>query len=298
MDATNPLQSGIFTDARVADAQDLERACQSDPAIRQAVQWLDGNGHDAFAVVGDALAKLRKRGRSLPAANREKYIRSVVCGEFLFRWRIAHDGSRWQDIVQDPDSGVREVELILLSHLDARAFKNARSKLARVGQDRAFNIQRGSNEEFESFVTDHSRLFAQKFFENFDPSRPGAVASVLPYMRITAASLFLSKRTRPVRSGMPNVLDYLETSSRLKDRTKIAVKLAYFPYLLGQQECERIRRDYGWEVSTCKLYPIKEIAARLGFQSAAALSRRLYKVRDWCQRSTRQQEASDVSASQ
>jgi len=88
-----------------------------------------------------------------------------------------------------------------------------------------------------------------------------------------------------VRSGATNLFAYLKHSPRLSMRTKVAIKIAYLPYPhgLSKEEKQYLQETFGWQPPGGRKLAIQEIAARLKFKSAAVLSRKLYRARQWCQ---------------
>ena len=139
----------------------------------------------------------------------------------------------------------------------------------------------GTGEEFSTYATQHAVMLCGLMLSNFQTDRRRAAKAAVTYLQMTAVSNYLVRRTRPIRSDAPNLRTYLR-QSRLSPRTKLAVKLAYLPSLLTSAEQASLLHDYDCPGPYTVLMPINKIAPLLGYQTPAALSRKLYRVRAWC----------------
>lgn len=256
--------------------------------IAPAVEWLERDGVDPRRMTADAEQDLRRRGRHLPRERRAQYFQSVLLGQFFARWAKKHHRRPLKTLIEDSDlcgQEMRPFELALIAAGDERTFRRIIPRFVRkkIVQDAGLSI--GNAEEFSGFVAENTRRMARLFLQNFKVDTPKAARKALRYLRMTAVSWYLVRRTRPIREDAPNLQAYLSKSRRMKPRTVLAVKLAYLPALLSPEERAALRDQYGLSGSIGKRMPIKDIAKLLGFANPAALSRKLYRVRDWCRRS-------------
>lgn len=107
--------------------------------------------------------------------------------------------------------------------------------MARVSMLEKSGLTIGKPEDFEAFATSNESGFAALLLQNFDSSRPSAARSVISYLQKTMVSSYLRRRTRPIRDDVPNLRTYLR-QSKMNERTRLAVKLAYLPELLDLYE--------------------------------------------------------------
>lgn len=257
------------------------------PLARPAVGWLKRNGADPNQLVTDAIRDLWRRGRSLPRERRTRYALKVVLGEFLARWAKKHHGRSVSDFT---DEEVRETELkpfacALIALTEEREFAGLTSKFVRKRIVEHMGLSIGGPEDFSAFAMTHTDVLAERFLQNFDSSRAAAARQAVRYLQTVAVSHYLVRRTRPIRTDAPNFKEYLEQSRRLSPRTVLAIKLAYLPALLTHDEREVLREHFGFTRGIGQRLRINEISERLGYKTPAALSRKLYRVRQWCRRS-------------
>lgn len=256
--------------------------------IGPAVRWLEKNGTDPRRLVNDAIEQLRRRKRALPHDRRIQYATKVLLGEFFARWAAKHRGRAVEDVFRSPKrraAEFRPFELALIAAGDEQAFKRVAPRFVRKKMAEHGGLSIGTPDGFASFVADKTCYLAAQFLKNFDSSRPRAAQTAVGYLQKTAVSWYLIHRTKPIRKDAPNLQRYLTRSKRLGERTVLAVKLAYLPALLTPAERQVLRERYGFERGIGQRLPVKVIAQRLGFKSAAVLSRKLYRVRVWCRRS-------------
>jgi AraC-like DNA-binding protein len=268
--------------------EEFRRLYNEAPLTRAAVGWLRRNNTLPEELVAEAMRDLKRRGRTLPGALRVRYAARVVLGEFFARWSAKHRGRTVKSLSED--AWVREAELkpfqlAIMAAGDESAFRRITPQLARKRMAERGGMTLGTAEEFTAFVAENTELLADRFLENFDSTRPDAAHKAVRYLQKTAVSYYLVRRTRPIREDAPNLMDYLRGSPRLSPRTVLAVKLAYLPMLLTHEDRQTLRQEYACEGSLARRMPIKEIARVLGYKNAAALSRKLYRIRDWCRRS-------------
>lgn len=292
--AVNPRRPRTTFDTRseppVDQARNLLAKIQNSHAdVAQAVSWLRTRwGVDAGQLAFTAKMELKKRGRHLPWQQMHRYLRAVVLGEFLARWKQKFAGRSWEQVEKEVSKADRQaLELGIMAVADWRGFRRTLPKMVRQKQAELLGIRHGDDNDFEGFVAERTIHLSKRFFEQFNASGTKASRKAVRFLQVVATRLYLDKRTRPVRDGMPDFLTYIEHSTRLSPRTKLAVKLAYFPFLLTGEEADILAKEYGWK--NCNDYrpKIKEIAERLGYKNAAALSNRLYKVRQWCKSAAR-----------
>lgn len=251
------------------------------PFVVPAVEWLLAAGEDVGGLVEAANARLRQRGRHLPGPALWSYLRTVVVGAFLVSWKKRHAGKSWHQIQTAASDDLRALNFAVLASADAAGFAKKLPRMASKRVAREHGVWLGDGDSFEAWVAQSGDFLGRKFFENFDTSRKQPARLAVPYLQTLATSLFLGKRTRPVRTGGPNLIDYIETAPRLHKRNRLAAKLAYFPFMLTDEDLRDLRDEYGWKVLRAQRVSVKEIAERLSFKSAAALSRKLYKIRRW-----------------
>lgn len=253
--------------------------------IGPAAEWLERNGANPSQLVADAERRLRERGRSLPREHLERYNERVLIGEFLHRWSKKHRGRCPRDLMSDPATQVSEMrpfELALISAGDERAFARLTRHFTRKRMAERVGIVLGTAEDFTACIAINTLHLADKFMRNFDPSR-GETWAAVRYLQLTAMSFYLSHGTSTLRAGVPNLGAYLAQSKRIHPRTALAIKLAYSPALLTSNERTALRDNYSFLGNSGRRMPIKDIALLLGYKNAAALSRKLYRVRQWYQ---------------
>lgn len=261
----------------------------SAPLARTVLDWLERNDIDVRPVLEDALARLARRGKRPPRAEQIRYAERVVLGQFFCRWATKNKGGNVRAMRADPklDQGeLRPFQLALLSAADEGAFKRMIPRLARRRTAERSGLWLGTPDEFTAFVAENGELLAQRFLKNFDATRPRAHMAAVRYVQKTAVSHYLVRRTRPIRKDAPNLMDYLTNSKRLSTRTILAIKLAYLPALLTAKEVKILQIQYQLEGNLLTRMSIKQIAKVLGYRNPAALSRKLYRAREWCRRST------------
>lgn len=257
--------------------------------VGPVVAWLQRNAADPQKLVDDAERQLCGRGRSLPRERRIQYAEKVLIGEFLSRWAKKHHGRSPKELGSDPEvfaDEIRPFEFAMMAAGDEGAFKRLAPRFARKKMVEHVGLSLGTGEDFTAYVADNTLRLADLFLKNFDPSRPSAARKAVRYIQMTAVSWYLVQRTRPVRTDAPNLEAYLAQSKRINSRTALAIKLAYLPALLTPEERAALRDRYGFKGSLGPRIPIKDIARVLGYATAAALSRKLYRVRRWCRRSS------------
>ncbi len=245
----------------------------------------DETASDPEGIVREAMRRLESRGHRLPAANRLRYISRVILGEFCARWHKKHAGKTVAMLAGDRVLEQRELRPFLLALVaagDETAFRRVTPRMARQRTMRSLNMDLGSADDFTGFVASNTEVLADRFLANFDSNIKNAAQKAVRYIQVTAVSYYLTRRTRPIRTEVPNLKEYLRLSNRLRPRTVLAVKLAYLPALLTADECRRLRREYGWEGPFRQTIPIKTIAERLRFKNPDTLYRKLYRVRAWC----------------
>jgi hypothetical protein len=279
----------------------LPKLLEHHPELRDAVTWITRNhGPDVERLLAGARKDLASAGKFPPLARLCAYFKVMVVGEFLVLWKAKNAHRSWKDIAEEGDpTELKLAQRTIIATADARVFRRTLRQLARKRQAEQLGVHLGDESDFESFVATESGQIARKFFENFDHTRKKASLAAAKYVRMAATSLFLDKRTRPVRSGATNLFAYLKRSPRLSMRTKLAIKIAYLPYPHGLNKVERqyLQEHFGWRPPAGKKLPIKEIASRLKFKNPAVLYRKLYRARKWCQafRPARTPEATEAA---
>ena len=156
--------------------------------------------------------------------------------------------------------------------------------MARQSMARATNMDLGTPDGFSAFVASHTKRLGALLLKNFDHTRKDAAFKAVPYFHTVAVSQYLT-RTRPIQPGKSNLKEYLQQSARLDVRTRLATKIAYLPALLTSDERDILRDRFGLKGGFAMRMPIKDIAKKLKFKDAASLSRKLYRVRKWCDNS-------------
>lgn len=267
-----------------AEFRDLYDAA---PLARGAVGWLERHGVAPGEIVEQAMRDLSKRGRHLPRDKRTRYAERVLLGEFFTRWAEKHKGRdlQWFHRERLHESELQPFQLALMAAGDESAFERLVPRFAKQRIAEQNGMTTGSGVEFTTFVSIHADAITERFLANFDSTRPGAAHKAVRYLQTTAVSYYLVRRTRPVQKDTPNLKRYLERSPRLNPRTVLAFKLAYLPALLTIDDRRCLRGTYGLKGNLQQRMQIQEIAAALGYKNAACLSRKLYRVREWCRRS-------------
>lgn len=263
----------------------LLKLLEHHPELDDAATWLGNQGVEVERLLATARGGLATAGRFPPLPQLCSYLKVVVIGELLVRWKAKNAHRSWKEIVEGGDaSELKLAQRTIIATADGRSFKKTLHRLARKRQAEQLGIQLGDESDFEGFVATESEQIARKFFENFDATRRKAPLAATLYVRMTATSLFLDRRTRPVRSGA-NLFAYLKSSPRLSMRTRLALKIAYLPYphSLSKEERQYLSDTYGWRPPAGRKLAIKEIAVRMNFKSPAVLSRKLYRARKWCE---------------
>lgn len=253
-----------------------------------AIKWLERNGAEPAKIITTVLAKLAQRGRHLPKDQRILYAKKVVLGEFLARWASKHHGTTVQKLSENDElneSEMRPFHLAMILAGDASVFRRIIPRLTRqrIISDCGGNL--GNETDFSCFVVDYSGVLAHRFLSNFDPKVSGAAAKAVRYMEMTAVSHYLHMGMEISRT-VPGLARYLDESKKLGWRTKLAAKLAYLPAALSDAERKVLRERYGVTGSLVRRIKIKAIANLPGYPSAAVLSRKLYRARQWARNQT------------
>lgn len=260
------------------------------PEMQPVMEWLIANDADISSIVERAKANLHRQRRNLPRPQLVKYCIKAVLNEFFRRWLIKHRGQPLSALLTDAETKKKELhpfDFAMMRVGDERTFRKIAPQFVRAGVARRLNVPLKSAEDFSAFVFDKSLPIADLFLRNFDPSRK---TSAVAYLEKTAVSLALTPPTGVEKIDRTGLESYLKHSKRLKPRTILALKLAYVPLLLTKEERRSLRTDYGFKGTLAVRLEIQTIAQRLGFPNAAALSRKLYKVCQWCERHTIRQE--------
>lgn len=262
---------------------ELKRYLADNAAVAPMMEWLGREGVDPIDVVRGPLSKLLERGRFLAVPERSKYAGKVLTHEFLVRWHKKHrDRSVGSFSPLEVLDELRPFELAMMAIGNEKAFLRTTSRMARQSMLNHMNVTVGTGDDFAAFVSKQTKLLARKFIENFDSARPDATLRVGNYLLTTAVSQYLVRRTRPIRTDAPGLPEYLKRAPRLSQRSILAIKLAYLPSSLTQDETLVLKRVHGLSGPFAKRIPIKTLAAALGYRSPAALSRKLYRARAWC----------------
>lgn len=254
-----------------------------------ALQWLMENGCSVDRMVDEALSRLRERHRYLSPEKRVLYVEKIVLAHFFVNWLNKHQGDRTSDLIEDDEIRLREFDpfqLALMAIGNEAAFHKIVPRMARKRMVERTGLCLGSADEFTAFVAETAPVLCDRFLKNFDASRKGAAGKVIRYLQVAAVSFYLVKRTRPIREDVPNLQEYLARSKRMDQRTVLAVKLAYLPAILSFEERAVLRDQYRMGSNFNRRLKIKDIAELLGYPSAATLSRKLYRVREWCRKSS------------
>lgn len=239
-------------------------------------KWLN----DAGCSVAAILAATPGEAKPLPAAKRLAYRRKVILGTFVAEWIRRHSGP-W-DQLASTDQGKLFQTAILLANDDQtfqKSLKNfTRLKPAETGKARVRDAA-----AFQAFVVDGTGALAARMLKSFDANRPDASRTALNYLVKTTVSQFLKGALlEPVCRTKGCVLSYLASKkTRLGPRVRLAFKLVYIP--LAMTALERQDAEQLGIVRSDRPMPVAKVAKALGFQGAAALSRKLYRVRAWAQ---------------
>lgn len=259
------------------------------------LEWLTENHIEPRKLVERALAVLHRAGRQLQRKHVIAYCKKTIIDEFLRRWAMKHRGEPLSRLLKDPETKSRELrpfEIALALVGDERNFERTARRFIRADMARRLRVMPPSPEGFSSFVLEKALPIAERFLKNFDTTRK---SSAFSYLERTAVSLYLTPRAKDGKPIEPNDLDtYIRTAKRLSPKTVLALKLAYVPALLTKSERDTLRRDFGFRGNVAMRLPIKTIAERLGYANAAALSRKLYRVRKWCEDSARRRSSGGV----
>ncbi len=268
----------------------------SESLVTSAIEWLKRNGANPAAIIANALSDLRRRGRSLPHKTRILYAERVLLGQFFARWAAKHRGRALKRLFDDESLQVKELrpfELALIAVGDEKAFDKLTPRFARKKMVEKLGLSLGTADGFTSYVAHNTRHLATLFLKNFDTTRKGAARNAVRYLQMTAVNWYLLHRTLPIRTDAPNLEAYLDRA-RLNPRSVLAVKLAYLPALLTSEERSTIRDEYGFAGGLGPRMPVRAIAKLLRYKNAAALSRKLYRIREWCRSSMAVSEKDEV----
>jgi hypothetical protein len=247
----------------------LDDFLAENPGFSVFVLWLKEHGRDVSQTIEQSLAKLREKRKYLPLPAVDRYKRAIILNEFMLVW-----------LTEQRRGGVESDDLfktaIALAADDAALTKllssmvPARTRKAHAPLD-AF--------AFEGFIAENVEEFSKKMISGFDPERPERAP--LRYLRRMAARQFLRRAANLAATSEPEGLfAYLKENGRLKERARLAIKLAFLPAALGANEREILRSKYGWTVPIDGRHRVKDVAAQLGL-SAAGLYTKIYKVRKW-----------------
>ena len=260
---------------------------QRHPQLSHLITWLKKHEINISDTVEEILRRLRKEGRYLRPQSRDKYVRKVILGQFLYHWVSEHQATDWNTLREQPtlkqDMDLYETAILLA--LDSAVFTRYLKSFTRAGLLTVDGLRPKAitSEEFSGYVTSCSAHIGRKVFENFDPGRQSSSASILRYLAKTAVSRFLERLNASGTVDRGWLLKYLDRP-RVSQRTKLAAKLCYFPYAITLEEKKSLQKKYGWEVNAGRIYKIKEVAGRLGYGTADALYQKLYKVRERAKR--------------
>lgn len=261
---------------------------KTQPLIGPVVTWMETNGLSPEKLVANAMGDLRRRNRSLPRERRAQYAVTVLLGHFFEHWAQKHRRGSVKDLFKDDQARGMELqpfELAVIAAADEKAFTKLVPSFTRTKAIEHVGLTIGTADEFSAYVANNTRRLAHLFLKNFDSSSPFAARNSVRYLQKTAISWYLVHRTRPIRADAPNLQAYLDRSKRLSGRTALAIKLAYLPALLTARERAVLRDRYDFQGSIGTRIQVKDIAHLLRYKNAAALSRKLYRVREWCRRS-------------
>jgi hypothetical protein len=264
----------------LAASKTLRALAERRPEIEPAIIWLQKNGGDPSGILDAVLAKLAQRGRHLPKDQRLLYAQKVVLGEFLMRWAVKHRNTTTKELAEDPEtqkSEVRPFDMAMMLIGDASVFRRVTPRLAR---QKVVGKELGNADDFSCFVIQYSGVIAHRFLSNFDPHVFNAAAKAVRYMEVTAVSHYLHVGLA-VSRDVPGFAQYMDRSKRMSARTKLAAKLAYFPAALTTDERRILRHRYHFEGSFTRRMKIKDVARLLAYPSAAVVSRKLYRTRQW-----------------
>lgn len=268
------------------------RILNDQPELGPAVNWLQKNGVNPNAIVADVLDGLIKRGRHLPGEVRRRYAAKVMAGHFFARWAEKHKATTvraLQENAQKNQDEVRPFQMALIAVGSERAFKRVIPRLARTSH---CGGAIGNADDFSCFVMINAAVLAHRFLKNFDSTVFNAPAKSLNYLEVTAVSHYLHSRSREARDD-EGLAGHLARSSKLGTRAKLAAKLAYLPSLLTKPERDALRVYFGIKGSFAKRMRVKDVAATLKYPSAATLSRKLYRVREWAENERARRAARD-----
>lgn len=260
--------------------------------VEHLAHWLEAGGVQVTELIQDAESRLAKKGREIFGKTADRYRRKVVLGVFLAEFAAKY---RTESILQI--AGTEDHQLFQFAVLEANdgAFKKHLRKFIRLQDDEwplGRDVTSFTRDSFSDFVVEESAALTERFLTNFDASRSGAQYNALNYLQMLSMSQFVKKEVRASRSNPSGYLGHVEASKRLSERTRLAFKLAYVPLALRPEEVEILEKKYGWpRTATRQANRIKDVAAGLGFSSAAVLSRKLYRVREWADRAANREAA-------
>lgn len=265
----------------------LGELCHHRPELSEISAWLHRDGFDPEPLLAAVSARLQRRGRHLPEKQRHEYYASVLLNEFLTRWVRRNSGSRVQDWIVDNeiidedavDKQLRPFELALVLLCDAGAFKKQVPKLIRESEAKRSYIHYGDGDGFAGYVAGTTWLLANRMLRNFNPARRNASRCAINYLLKTAMSCYLKHRSEDPDYATSGMLGYLKRS-RIDRRNVVAYKLVYCPTHLSFEERRWLREAFSWTDLTQRMR-VSDAAHLLGYKNAAALSRKLYKMRGW-----------------
>ncbi|QDT15035.1 hypothetical protein [Alienimonas californiensis] len=267
------------------------------PMLGPIVGWLRRDGFDPEAVLVAAAARLRERGRNLPEPLRNRYLTTVLAGEFLARWVKKNDGRTTRDWIEDGkvvdeagyDEQLRPFEYAVVLTCDERAFDRQIDKLVRRSEADRSNLHYGDRSGFAAYSAQSTLLLANRMLKNFKPSYRRAERHAVNYLLKTAASAYLHRCAKETDFASGEILRHLKRSKKVSRRSVVAYKLVYCPANLVYEERKWLRERYGWKDSVARAQ-VQEVACLLGYESAAALSRKFYRMRGWAKSAAERRE--------
>lgn len=273
--------------SRLSEHAFLRPLWSTGPGVGAAASWLSCNGIDPGSVLAAITQRLKDRGRLLPKDKLVAYHRRVLFDEFIAHWVKKNKRSSIRDWFENGEvkdeakvkAEFEPFEAVVLDLCTAAAFEREVRKLVNVAEAQRTGTSFGDGLSFEGFCHLSSWTLANRLLANFEPDRRARNGSSVRYLLKTATGCFLNRCNGQKDYASAGMIGYL-ADSKVRWRNAVAYKLAYCPLRLTYDEKAWLRRVHGLE-PTGRRWKIKEIAQRLGYASAGALSRKFYRMRKW-----------------
>lgn len=246
--------------------------------VQPFADWLNEAGCPVAAI----LAATPGEAKPLPAVKRQAYRAKVILGTFVAEWLRRHRGQGWDKLKATDEGKLFQTAIVVIN--DENAFRKSLRNFTRLKPAETGKARIRDATAFQAFVIDGTSTLAARMLKGFDSGRPGANRTALSYLVKVSVSQFLKGALQePACRTRGSVLSYLAAKkTRLGPRVRLAFKLAYIP--LAMTADERNLAEHRGIARSDRPVPVYKLAKALGFKGAAALSRKLYRVRAWAKK--------------